>query len=247
MISEVGFLGAMESKAENDAKWFAETYNVSRETCSRLETYQALLQKWQKAINLVGASTIDDFWRRHAADSAQLLALAPTHWQKWLDIGSGGGFPGLVIALLLAERTALNDALNDAPPAMVHLIESDQRKCTFMRTVIRETGALAEVHEGRVEDIALEKAGGSDVFTQIDVISARALAPLPRLLELAAPYFATHTNTETKGLFLKGKNWAEELQKAEQYWQFDVEVVESRTNKDARILVCGYPQLHKAL
>lgn len=220
--------------ASEDVKWFVEAFNVSRETCLKLQTYEALLLKWQKTINLIGPSTVNNFWRRHVADSAQLLSLAPKDLQKWVDIGSGGGFPGLVIAILLSEPSP------KLIMPVVHLIESDQRKCTFMRTVVRETQVSAQVHEGRIEDIVLEKEG---FFSDIDIISARALAPLPKLLDLAAPYFENHT----KGLFLKGKNWKEELKMMRRDWKVNVEVVESITNKDARILICGYPKRHPSL
>ncbi|MGC6472642.1 MAG: 16S rRNA (guanine(527)-N(7))-methyltransferase RsmG [Parvibaculales bacterium] len=220
-------MGGIKTPAKDlsaGAKWFTETFNVSRETRLALETYEALLVKWQKSINLVGPSTIEQFWQRHAADSAQLLALAPSAVQNWLDIGAGGGFPGLVIAILWHGQEG----------RCVHLIESDQRKCAFMRTVIRETGCPATVHEGRIEDFAKLR----DDWPPFDVISARALAPLPKLLELAAPFYEIHT----KGLFLKGKGWEEELTQARQLWKVDCDIITSRTDTSGRILICDYPQ-----
>lgn len=224
--------------ASDAAKGFMQSYNVPRGTFLRLEIYEKLLRKWQKAVNLVGASTLDDtgvaFWRRHMADSAQLLHHAPPNWQKWVDMGTGGGFPGLVIAILRTEKST--NATNSAKIAPeVHLIESDGRKCAFLQTVIRETGVAATVHEGRIEAMRAQKPA---CFADIDVISARALAPLPDLLALTQPYFAPHT----KGLFLKGKTWAAELEKARKWGTFAVDSVPSDTDKDARILICGRPQ-----
>ena len=224
------------------AKGFMQNYDVPRGTFLRLEIYEKLLRKWQKVVNLVGVSTLDDtgeaFWRRHIADSVQLLCHAPPHWQKWVDMGAGGGFPGLVIAILQAEKTSKSANPTKAVPE-VHLIESDGRKCVFLQAVIRETGVAAVVHEGRIEAMW---AQNPSCFANIDVISARALAPLPDLLALAQPYFAPHT----KGLFLKGKTWAAELEKAQKWGDFAVDIVPSDTNKDARILICGRPQPHGA-
>ena len=125
-----------------DPEDFATQFDVSRETLTRLLAYQALLGRWQQRINLVGPATLDDFWARHAADSAQILALAG-HRRVWLDLGSGGGFPGLVVAIMLAGSEG-----------HVHLVESDGRKAAFLRTVIREVGAAASVHNQRAEALA---------------------------------------------------------------------------------------------
>ncbi len=209
------------------AKWFTETFNVSRETRQALEIYERLLVKWQNSINLVGPSTIDQFWQRHAMDSVQLLELVPASAQNWLDLGAGGGFPGLVIAMCwLGDKNTAKQ---------MHLIEANQRKCTFLRTVIRETGCSATVHEGRIENFATRTGAN---FGPFDVVSARALAPLPKLLSLAVPFFEIYT----KGLFLKGKGWQEELTKARQLWKVECEIVKSRTDRAGRILICDYPQ-----
>ena len=152
-----------------DPETFAAQFDVSRETLTRLLAYQALLGRWQQRINLVGPATLDDFWARHAADSAQLLALAGDR-RIWLDLGSGGGFPGLVVAIMLAESGG-----------HVHLVESDGRKAAFLRTVIREVGVPASVHNRRAEELAM---AGEASLADVQVISARALAPLPDLLEL---------------------------------------------------------------
>ena len=196
---------------------FADEYHVSRETLTRLLAYQALLGRWQQRINLVGPATLEDFWSRHAADSAQLLALAKDR-RVWLDLGSGGGFPGLVVAIMLTETGG-----------HVHLVESDGRKAAFLRTVIREVGAPASVHNQRAEGLA----DSEEVFlADVQAISARAVAPLPELLELVAPFF----NSSTIALLHKGAGWQDELTRAEQCWNIDAEVHPSRTHDAARIL-----------
>jgi 16S rRNA (guanine527-N7)-methyltransferase len=197
---------------------FAEKFNVSRETLGQMMIFQALLGKWQQRINLVGPATLDDFWSRHAADSAQIVALAPKNATTWLDLGSGGGFPGLVLAMMLAPRGG-----------MVHLVESDERKVAFLRTVIRETGAPAQVHLSRIEALA---AAQPDFIGDIQVITARALAALPKLL----PWIEPFTNSSTIALLHKGGAWEEELTQAQQSWTLSVDVVESVTEPAARIL-----------
>jgi 16S rRNA (guanine527-N7)-methyltransferase len=199
---------------------FAAAFAVSRETLDRLITYEKLLRQWQKAINLVAPSTLDAIWHRHFADSAQLLPLAPPHLRSWVDLGSGAGFPGLVIAILLADAAQ--------EPARVTLIESDARKCAFLREVARQTGIAVDILSTRVESAATHVN-----LPLPDVVSARALAPLDKLLQLAAPLFTPLT----VGLFLKGKGAEQELAVAEKAWKFKVELVPSRTEKDARIVV----------
>ena len=215
----------------SDIEYLIQTYDVSRETVGRLETYRSLLEKWQSSINLVGPATLHQFWTRHVADSAQLVALAPPLASKWVDLGSGGGFPGLVIALIWASRPAKDGGT-------VHLLESDGRKCEFLKTVIRETGAPAVVHEGRIEEIGQQNP---ETFAEIDVISARALAPLDKLLLMSLPYFDIHTIA----LFMKGRGWQEELTASEVSWNMDVEVVPSKTNEEAKILICRQPELRQ--
>ena len=148
-----------------------------------------LLRRWQAKINLVSAATLDEIWLRHFADSAQVHAAAP-HVRRWADLGSGAGFPGLMTALLLKST----------PDAVVHLIESDQRKAGFLRAVSRETGAPAVIHAGRIESVLPNLA-------EIGGVSARALAPLSRLVQLAeAPL-----EKGAIGVFLKGEEWRDEL------------------------------------
>lgn len=188
---------------------FLKASNVSRETLERLKVYCDLLEKWQKAINLVGKSTLNDIWRRHMLDSYQLLSLSGKKNGIWLDLGSGAGFPALVVAICSEFD--------------VHAVESDQRKCLFMGNVSRETSADLTLHRGRIEEISPFVA---------DIISARALAPLDKLLDLAVP-FATK-NTEF--LFLKGQDVDEELTKASKCWIMDVEKHGSLTSPDGCIL-----------
>jgi 16S rRNA (guanine527-N7)-methyltransferase len=189
--------------------------DISRETLGRLETLVALVRKWQPAENLVAPSTLPAIWRRHVADSAQLAPLFPEA-RRWLDLGSGAGFPGLVIACLLANEAA----------AHVHLVESNQRKCAFLRRAIAETGARAEVHHGRIEAV-LEAFPHS-----VDVVTARALAPLPRLLELAEPVLLKGA----VGAFQKGREYEGEITEAMHSFDFDLIHHESRIDADGVIL-----------
>ncbi|CAI8407764.1 MAG: 16S rRNA (guanine(527)-N(7))-methyltransferase RsmG [Rhizobiales bacterium TMED143] len=197
---------------------FADQFDVSRETLTRLMAYQALLGRWQQRINLVGPATLDAFWHRHAADSAQILALAGDKGGVWLDLGSGGGFPGLIVALLLQPHDG-----------HVHLVESDGRKAVFLQTVIREVGAPATVHNQRAEALA---AAAPDFLVDVNVISARALAPLPELLGLIFPFF----NSSTVALLHKGASWQDELTQAQQSWMIGVEAHASQTHDASRIL-----------
>ncbi len=193
---------------------FAARFGVSRETIVKLLAYAALLQQWQRTINLVAPSTLDDVWDRHFADSAQLLALAPPDAQYWLDLGSGAGFPGLVLAIILAERGGAN----------VTLVESDTRKAAFLAEVARQTRVPVDILRARIEKCATQ--------SKVDVITARALAPLPRLLDLAAPYYAA----ETVGLFLKGREAQAEVDQALNRWEFSSALHPSQTDRDGRVV-----------
>jgi 16S rRNA (guanine527-N7)-methyltransferase len=189
---------------------------VSRETYDRLAKLVALVAKWQKAENLVAPGTLPEIWTRHVADSAQLLPLFPGS-RHWLDLGSGGGFPGLVVAILLAERGG---------ECAVHLVESNTRKCAFLRTAARETGAPAVVHPGRIETILAEWSA------PVDVVTARALAPLPVLLDLAG-----HLISPTRrGAFLKGVDFQREIDEASQSWDLDLVLHRSRISEGSVIL-----------
>jgi 16S rRNA (guanine527-N7)-methyltransferase len=199
--------------AEERAEVLAE-FNVSRETAARLDRFVALLLAWQDKTNLIGASTIASLWRRHIADSLQLLPLAPARSRVWADLGSGAGIPGLVIGCALA----------DLEGARVHLIESNAKKAAFLREAVRETAAPVTVHAARIEDIELAPPA--------DVITARALAPLDQLLRLAAPMLIKGA----QGLFLKGQDIERELTQATKHWNIDTEVVPSRSSATGRIL-----------
>ncbi|MDO6729810.1 16S rRNA (guanine(527)-N(7))-methyltransferase RsmG [Marinovum sp. 2_MG-2023] len=190
-----------------------ESLNVSRETFDRLEIFVALLRKWSPRINLVSKSTMAQVWERHIADSIQVVEAAGATGEKWVDLGSGGGLPGLVIAL-------------SNPDLAVTMVESDLRKSTFLRTVLRETGCKAEVIAERIEAITPQNA---------DVISARALAPLAKLLDFAS----LHLNPGGFALFPKGVTWKKELKEAESMFSFQHEIVKSRTQEGAVILRIG--------
>jgi 16S rRNA (guanine527-N7)-methyltransferase len=189
---------------------------VSRETSARLDRFVELLIAWQKHTNLVARSTTPVIWTRHVADSLQLLDLAPQA-KVWVDLGSGAGFPGIVIACALAGTEG----------AKVHLVESIGKKATFLREAAQVTGAPAMVHAMRIEDL-VDKAPES-----IDVVAARALAPLPKLLTLAYPLL----KKGALGLFPKGQDVVSELTEAAKYWKIEHSLIRSRTDEKAQILV----------
>jgi 16S rRNA (guanine527-N7)-methyltransferase len=187
---------------------FAAETGVSRETLTRFERYAAFLTKWQQAINLVAPSTLKDIWGRHFLDCAQLMPhLNPGG--PLVDLGSGGGFPGVVLALLGA--------------ADVHLIEVDQRKCAFLRELNRELGLGMTVHESRIEALEPWEAWS---------LTSRALAPLPKLLDWAAGFIGPGT----VALFLKGEGAAVELTEARKGWKMAAECLRSRTSPTGVIL-----------
>jgi 16S rRNA (guanine527-N7)-methyltransferase len=208
---------------------FAAAFGVSQAALDRLTTYAELLSLWQKRINLVAPSTLDDVWHRHFADSAQLLDLAPPDAATWIDLGSGAGFPGLVVAILLASHE---------PPARarVTLLESDQRKCAFLAEVVRQT-RVASVMPVDIISARIEAAPTRAKLAVADVVSARALAPLGRLLELASPYLGP----SGRGLFLKGRGVEAELAAAARSFEFTYELVGSRTEAEAGIVVMHGP------
>jgi 16S rRNA (guanine527-N7)-methyltransferase len=185
--------------------------NVSRETMTAFEAYAGLLRKWQKAINLVSGSTLNDLWRRHFLDTAQLMPLLPAADGQMVDLGSGAGFPGLVLALLSGRPT--------------HLIESDQRKAAFLGEVARATGSAGrvQVHAARVEGLKPWMA---------PVVTARALADLSQLLDWAAPFMTA----DTICIFPKGAKAEEELTAASRVWKMTVERRRSVTDPTGLIL-----------
>jgi 16S rRNA (guanine527-N7)-methyltransferase len=195
---------------------------VSRETEERLEILARLLLQWQRTTNLIAPSTIPEIWTRHIADSLQLVDLAPKAG-TWVDLGSGAGFPGLVIACSLADR-GRNDV--EQPEMVVHLVESNAKKAAFLREAVRATGAPAQVHCRRIEEFAASFEGRADVVT------ARALAPLPRLLDQAAPLL----KTGAVGLFPKGQDVGAELTEASKYWSMEVTLAQSRSDPAGRIV-----------
>jgi len=196
------------------AEDFQAATGVSRETLDRLRTYAALLQKRNRTLNLVSASTIQDLWRRHFFDSAQLAPLAPAGTRAWLDIGSGAGFPGLVLAIVGAGE--------------VHLVERSRKKAAFLREVVEATAATAVVHALPLEELTrLELAPDG-----ADVVTARAVAPPLRILELARPFEAANATY----LLPVGRNADSALTDAREYWKLAAEIVSSRTDPDSGIL-----------
>ena len=197
-------------QAPLDAAGFAALVAVSRETLGKLEAYLDLLQQWQKAINLVGKSTLDDAWRRHVLDSAQLFRHLPKGPARLADIGSGAGLPGLVLAIMGA--------------AEVHLVEADRRKAQFLREAARQLQlGNVRVHAARIESLDLA----------VDVVTARALAPLSELLSLAAPLLAPGGRL----LLLKGRNVEAELTAAGKHWTMRVAVEPSLADLRGRVLI----------
>lgn len=189
---------------------FARVSGVSRETLDRLGTYVALLQAWNERINLVGRNTMGDLWRRHILDSAQLFPLLPRRTQVLVDLGSGAGLPGLVLAIMGVPE--------------VHLIESDLRKAAFLREAARVTGAGVHIHPERIEKLPGFAA---------DVITARALADLTTLLELSERF----RQPKTMCLFLKGESAKEELEATSRScFSFKAEDVPSRSDPSGSIL-----------
>ena len=176
----------------------------------------ATLLAWQRRMNLVASSTEATLWTRHVADSLQLLALAPEA-RIWADLGAGGGFPGMVIACALADN----------PGAHVHLVESNGKKAAFLHEAVRATGVPATVHARRIEDFV------KNAPAPIDVVAARALAPLPKLLALAYPLL----KTGTLGLFPKGQDVARELTEAAKCWKIQASLSPSRTDPKAQIVI----------
>ena len=201
----------------DDAKaWLGE--RVSRETLDRLEVYHALLLKWQRTINLVAPASLDEAWARHFVDSAQLFEHMPQGATRWLDLGSGGGFPGLVLAAMGADTLT------------VTMVESDIRKCGFLREVARAMGVKVNILSRRISEIPVQTA---------DVISARALSGLDKLLDHAKP----HLTANTRLLFPKGSAWREELETLPPRWQMICEPIPSLTHDDAVILKFDVGQL----
>ncbi len=176
-----------------------------------LETFRGLLTEWNEKMNLVGPSALAAFGPRHVYDSAQLLALAPQAL-TWADLGAGAGFPGIVLAILLKGRDG----------ARVHLVESMAKRCRFLSEVVQALELPAQVHNVRAEELGI----------RVDIVTARACAPLARLLGYAEPYLKKGAT----GLFLKGQDIVVELTEAAKYWKFDAELSASSSHPDGRVL-----------
>jgi 16S rRNA (guanine527-N7)-methyltransferase len=201
--------------AENRAKALALT-PVSRETADKLGLFVDDVLDVSRHTNLTSRSSLPTLWTRHVADSLQLLPLAPEA-RCWVDLGSGGGFPGIVIACALADR----------PGVQVHLVESIGKKAAFLRHAVERLQLPAVVHAVRIEDFV------KNFSTKADVVTARALAPLDELLKLAHPLL----KTGAQGLFHKGQDVEGELTQASKYWNIDAELVPSKTSPEGRIVV----------
>ncbi|MBR1164957.1 16S rRNA (guanine(527)-N(7))-methyltransferase RsmG [Bradyrhizobium elkanii] len=191
---------------------------VSRETEARLDRYIALLLAWQAKTNLVAPSTLPALWTRHVSDSLQLLSLAPTA-KSWVDLGSGGGFPGVVLACALAET----------PGASIHLVERIAKKAAFLREAIRVTGSPGTVHLADIGD-TVDRIPGP-----IDCVTARALAPLHQIIGFAEPW----VKNGAKALFLKGQDVEAELTEATKYWIIEPKLHASLTGGQGWIVELG--------
>jgi 16S rRNA (guanine527-N7)-methyltransferase len=188
---------------------------VSHETGVRLDEFVDLFLRWQPAVQLVSASTLPKLWTRHIADSLQLADVMPDA-RVWADLGSGGGFPGAIVAIAIAER----------PGALVHLVESDTRKAAFLREAARVTRAPVKIHAERIESVA-KRIG------PVDVVTARALAPLARIIELSHPLLAAGAT----GIFMKGQDVDNELTVAAKSWKIQSRFLPSRTDPRGKILM----------
>ena len=186
---------------------------VSRETFERLEIFESLIRKWNPSINLVSKTSLEHLWQRHIADSIQVFRISNSV-SSWLDIGSGAGLPGAIVAIL---------AKDESPELAITLIESDKRKSAFLRTVARETDTGFAVLAERIESVTPQNS---------DVISARAVAPLPKLLA----YAERHLGKNGQAIFPKGVSWKKEVDAARQEWSMDISPVESLTETGAVIL-----------
>ena len=185
--------------------------NVSRETMEKLEHLCALIIKWTKAINLIAPKSVHELWERHIVDSAQVFHCSPCEWSRWIDLGSGGWLPALVVAIIDQRKRSMT------------LIESDKRKCLFLKTARRELDLNINVINSRILDVDIAKA---------DIISARALAPLTELLTYADQFL----HRDGIAIFPKGIRHQEELDEATKKWKFDLKAHISQTNSDARVL-----------
>jgi 16S rRNA (guanine527-N7)-methyltransferase len=215
-VSEDAFVAPPQT-----AEAFQAATGCSDAQLADMGAYLGLLTEWNGKMNLVGPSALAEFWPRHAYDSAQLLRLAPDA-KVWADLGAGAGFPGLVLAILLKGR----------PGARVHLVESMAKRCRFLSEVVQKLDLPADIHNARAEDLGI----------RVDIVTARACAPLPRLLGYAEPYLRKGAT----GFFLKGQDVVSELTEAAKYWKFEAELSASSSHPDGRILqVKGLSRVRK--
>ncbi|MFZ5668485.1 MAG: 16S rRNA (guanine(527)-N(7))-methyltransferase RsmG [Pseudomonadota bacterium] len=194
-----------------DAEAFRRLTGATDARVADLERFRVLLVEGNAVMNLVGPATLPDFWNRHAWDSAQLLGLAPDA-RVWADLGAGAGFPGLVLAIML----------KDVPGARVHLVESMAKRCRFLDQVVQTLSLPAEIHNARAEDTPLS----------VDIVTARACAPMTRLLGFARPCL----RGGARGLFLKGQDVVSELEDARRSWAFSSRLIPSRSDPRGRIV-----------
>jgi len=195
----------------HDGAGFQAASGCSDAQLADLIAFRDLLDDWNGKMNLVGPSAMEAFWSRHAWDSAQLLQMEP-EGKVWADLGAGAGFPGLVLAILL----------KDTPGASVHLVESMAKRCRFLETVVGTLNLPAKVHNARAESLNLK----------VDVVTARACAPLVRLLGYAEPYLRRGAT----GLFLKGQDVVSELTEATKYWKFSHDLLPSRSSSEGQVV-----------
>lgn len=195
----------------NDAADFAAATGCGDQAIADLERYRSYLAEWNEKMNLVGPATLEVFWSRHAWDSAQILALAPEA-KTWADLGTGAGLPGVVLAILGKGR----------PDFHVHLVDSLAKRCRFLSEVVNGLDLPATVHNSRAEDLALT----------VDIVTARACAPMSRLLGYAQPYL----KRGALALFLKGQDVASELEDAAKAWDFEADVSPSRSDARGQIV-----------
>lgn len=207
-----------EPSSLKSSEEFGNAFKVSRETLDRLKVYESLVRQWQPAVNLVAPATLDHLWGRHFADSAQLLNHIPPDARELVDLGSGAGFPGMVMAILLAENRLVR----------CWLVEADQRKAAFLREVARQTGIAVDIVVSRIENAETQAMIGTP-----DVVTARALAPLGRLFPLVKPYFGARST----GLFPKGRDVQRELDEVRAHWHFDLQMIESATDARGQIAI----------
>lgn len=189
--------------------------DVSRETLDNLKHFEKLITLWNPTINLVSSSSISSFWNRHIVDSEQVFSFVSPKAGLWLDVGSGGGFPGIVVSIIAKEL---------APNVQTVLVESDNRKCVFLRTVVRELGLSAKVINNRIENLKLK---------DVVYLSARALSNLNSLLFMVQG----NVSRETVCVFPKGRSYKKELVESQKNWKFDFNLIDSNTSEDSKVIV----------